>query len=282
MTKYAIAVDVSRCTGCHNCFIACKDEFDPNDYLPSSVAQPAGGSNWIRLKEIEHGEGDKVKVDYIPIMCQHCEKPVCAVGAPEGAVYKRDDGIVIIDPVKAKGYKGLVNACPYGVIFWNEEKQVAQKCTMCAHMLDSGEKTVRCVESCPTQAMLFGDVDDPESKISRYLAAHGEKIEAFKPEIGTGPSMKYVYLPRPFIAGEVLLGKDEQSCAEGVKVCLQTAEGKVLAETETDFLGDFEFKDLEKDVDYVVKAIQTGYSELEIAVRTNASKNLGELVLQPR
>ena len=280
MAKYAIAVDVTRCTGCHNCFISCKDEFDQNDYLPTSTAQPVGGADWIRLKEVEYGMGSKVKVDYIPIMCQQCTNPVCADSAPEGAVYQREDGIVIIDPEKAKGHKGLVNACPYGAIFWNEEKQVAQKCTMCAHMLDRGEKTVRCAEACPTQAMIFGNLDDPESKISKYLATKTDKVELFRPELGTGPSLKYLGLPKPFISGEILLSDRLKECAKGVKVTLQSADGNPLSETETDFLGDFEFTNLEKDTEYTVKAEHNGYNQAEVTVRTNASKDLGEIVLQ--
>ena len=66
MAKYGFAIDVTRCTGCHNCFVSCKDEFDSNDYLPISVAQPAGGQDWIRIKEVEQGSGFKVKVDYFP------------------------------------------------------------------------------------------------------------------------------------------------------------------------------------------------------------------------
>jgi Fe-S-cluster-containing dehydrogenase component len=131
----------------------------------------------MNLREVEQGTGSKVKMDYIPILCQHCENPVCAEGAPEGAVYTRPDGIVILDPVKSKGRKDMVEKCPYGAIYWNEALGVPQKCTLCAHMLDAGEKTVRCVESCPTQALHFGDVNDPNSDISKYLAAKKGHVE---------------------------------------------------------------------------------------------------------
>ena len=82
--------------------------------------------------------------------CAQCKNPACTKAAEDGAVYKREDGIVMIDPVKAAGQKQIVNSCPYRVIFWNQEKNVAQKCTMCAHLLDEGYKTPRCVELCPT------------------------------------------------------------------------------------------------------------------------------------
>lgn len=278
MARYGIAIDITKCTGCHNCFIACKDEYAGNDYLPYSAAQPKDGQDWIRLQEVEQGEGTKVKVDYIPILCQHCGEAPCMNKGPEGAVYRRNDGIVLIDPVKAKGHKEIVNSCPYRAIFWNEASQLPQKCTMCAHMVDNGEKTTRCVESCPNDALIFGDLNDKDSKISKYLAARADKVEIFKPELECDPAMKYIELPKYFIAGEVLLADKPNECPKGAKVTLKAADGKV-AETTTDFFGDFEFKSLENNKEYVVKVEYAGYKTAEITVRTNASKNLGEIVL---
>ena len=109
-------------------------------------------------------------------------------------------------------------------------------------MIDSGEKTTRCVESCPTQALVFGDLDDPRVRFRSMFADKAGKIESYKPELGTKPVMKYFGLPKPFIAGEVLLADKQGECARGVKVTLLSkADNKILA-TETDFLGDFEFK----------------------------------------
>jgi len=201
--------------------------------------------------------------------------------APEGAIYRRDDGIVIIDPVKAKGLKQLVNACPYRVIFWNEEKQLPQKCTMCAHMLDNGEKTTRCAEVCPTGALVFGDLDDKNSQISQLLEEKKDKLEVFKPEFDTKPVIKYIELPKPFIAGEVLLSDKTNECLKGAKVTL-LADGNVLKETETDFFGDFEFTGLEYNKEYTVKAEYEGYCPEEVIVKLNASKNLGEILLKSK
>ena len=72
MARYGIAINVERCTGCHSCFLACKDEYVGNDHLPLSAAQPMSGHEWLRVVEVEHGGGTKVKVDYVPTMCQHC------------------------------------------------------------------------------------------------------------------------------------------------------------------------------------------------------------------
>lgn len=282
MAKYGIAVDIEKCTGCHSCFLACKDEYIGNEYLPTSAAQPEAGHKWIRLKEIEQGTGTKIKVDYIPIMCQQCEECSCISGVPEGTVYRRNDGIVIIDPEKARGCKDIVNACPYRAVFWNEEKNLPQKCTLCAHMLDNGEKTVRCVEACPTGALVFGDLDDASSQISMLLAAKAEKVESFKPEFGTKPTTKYLDLPKPFIAGEVLLSDKKNNCVKGAKVTLKAKVEDKIRETETDFFGDFEFKGLARDTDYTIKAEFEGYFSKELTVRTNTSQNVGELLLEAK
>jgi len=282
MAKFGIVVDVEKCTGCYACFLACKDEYIGNDYLPISAAQPASHHKWLHINEIEYGAGTKVKVDYVPVMCQQCADAPCMKLTGHGEVYRRDDGIVIIDPVKAKGHREIVDACPYRVIFWNDEKDLPQKCTFCAHMLDAGEKDVRCAESCPTGALVFGDLDDPGSKVSQLLKARTEKAESFKPEFGTRPVVKYISLPRPFIAGEVLLSDKPGVCLKGAKVTLQSKAGKKISATETDFLGDFEFKGLARDAEYVVRAEFEGYVAKEIAVRTNASLNVGELMLVAR
>lgn len=282
MPRYAIAVDVERCTGCYSCFLACKDEYVGNDHLPLSLAQPQKGQKWITPKEVEYGQGTKIKVDYITVLCQHCEDAPCMQAGPAGAVYRRDDGIVIIDPEKAKGCKEIVNACPYRAVFWNEAQNLPQKCSMCAHMLDAGEKNVRCVEVCPTQAMVFGDLDDPESKISKLLAEKAAKVEDFKPEFKTKPAVKYLNLPKPFIAGEVILADKQDECLAGAKVALLDTDGKVVMETETDFMGDFEFKGLAKSVDYTLQASFEGCYDEVMTVRTNASKDVGLISLRTK
>jgi len=240
------------------------------------------GQTWMRLKEIEQGENWKLKMDYIPLMCQHCDDAPCIKGAPEGAVYKRDDGIVIIDPVKAKGCRELTEKCPYGSIFWNEQAQVAQKCTMCAHMLDNGEKTVRCVESCPTQAIFFGDLDDPESPVSKFIEERGgiEKFGPYKPEFGTSPKILYKDLPKVFAAGEVVLCDKTEDCCAGAKVvCRNAATGKEC-ETVTDFFGDFEFKFLDQDAEYEITCSYDGYIPETVRVKLDKAKDLGVIVLK--
>jgi Fe-S-cluster-containing dehydrogenase component len=275
LARYGMVVDVSKCNGCYNCFLACKDEFCGNEFLPYSTSQPMTGQYWMKIIERERGQYPKVKVAYTPVPCMHCEDPACVKASQDGAIYKREDGIVIIDPEKAKGHKELVDACPYRVIYWNEEKQVPQKCTMCAHLLDAGYKEPRCVEACPTAALVFGDLDDPNSEVSK-IAAEGN-TQALNPEFNMGEKVRYLNLPKRFIAGEVVLG-DTDECGEGAVVTL-TGEGEKKT-IKADNYGDFEFEGLESDKAYTVEVEYPGYQSMKYDTKTYKDVYLGEIVLQ--
>ncbi len=278
MSKLSILIDVTKCNGCYNCFLSCRDEYYGNDYPSYSAAQPSNGQFWMQIKEIERGIYPKPKVSYIPTPCMHCETAPCIDAAKDGAVYRRDDGIVMIDPEKAKGQPEIVKGCPYRVIYWNEEKEIAQKCTMCAHRLDEGEKEPRCVESCPTGALVFGDLDDPNSEISK-LSAQLE-TEKLHPEFNTDAVVQYVGIPKRFVTGEVVYKGNEGECAPGVKVTL-SGGGKKL-ETVTDIFGDFEFEDLDKNETYKVLVAVDGYAAAEVEFTTFNDVNLDEIVLDPK
>ena len=277
MARLSLLIDVTKCSGCHNCFLACRDEYYNNDYTPYSAPQPLDGQFWMQIKEVERGSYPKPKLDYIPVPCMHCEQAPCIDVAADQAVYRRKDGIVIIDPVKAKGQKAIVNACPYRVVFWNAELELPQKCTLCAHMLDAGEKLPRCAEACPTGALVFGDLDDPGSEISKLSAAL--KTEAYHPEYGLSPAVQYVGLPKRFIVGEVVRRDVPGECAEGVKITLEG--GGLDLETRSDSYGDFEFDGLDKNTDYRVGVECDGYASMVIEVYTQTDVDLGQIVLEP-
>ena len=230
----------------------------------------------MKLVAVERGTYPKVKLDYIPTPCQQCENASCISGGTEGAVYKRPDGIVIIDPEKAKGQKDIVSSCPYRVIYWNEEENVAQKCNFCAHLLDQGWKEPRCVETCPTGAIIFGDLDDPGSEISKKTIA--ESTEVLHPEFGMNPSVSYTGLPKRFIAGEVVFADKKDEAAQDVKVTLNDGSSEIT--TKTDHFGDFEFEGLESGKEITVKLEYTGYISQEIRVKLLKDLNLGEIVMQ--
>ena len=278
VARYALLCDVEKCTGCYACFLACKDEHVGNDH--GSYAAPASeGQKWIDVKEIEYGTGDKVKVDYIPVMCQHCSAPACAKDAPEGAVYTRQDGIVLIDPQKAKGAKIIVDNCPYGAVYWNDELELPQKCTLCAHMLDSGAGTTRCVECCPTGALVIGDIDNPESDVSKLSARLGGCLESYKPMFGTHPQVKYCALPKPFIAGELAFSDRIDEPASGIHIKLISMNFGKTRETVTDAFGDFIFKRLQSGGEYTLRINTPGYLKVENRIRLNAAQNLGTIML---
>ena len=274
MACYGMLIDCGKCIGCYNCFLSCQDEFCGNGYEGYSAAAPMSGHDWMRVMEKERGQFPRVKVAYIPKTCMHCEDAPCITAAQDHAVYRRPDGIVMIDPQKAKGQKQLVTACPYRVIEWNEEEQVPQKCILCAHLLDKGEKEPRCVEACPTQALIFGNLDDPQSEISKKLKQ--VPGEALHPEFKMGEKVLYHGLPKRFVSGTVVF-KDKNECAANLQVELS---GKGFSKTTTtNGFGDFEFEGLEANKTYFVSIAYSGYKGKKLKIETVIDVHIGEICL---
>lgn len=274
MTKWGMIIDIPKCTGCYNCFTACKDEYWDNDYPPYSTAQPKHGQFWINIDTKERGSHPFIKVAHIPVLCVHCDDAPCIRAADDGTIYKRPDGIVIIDPQKAVAQKKIVDSCPYHVIFWNEEKKLPQKCTLCAHRLEQG-KTPRCVQVCPSGALIFGDLDDPKSEVYRILTSG--KTEVLNPELKTKPRVYYIGIPKHFITGSVVYG-DVDECAEGVTVTLtERVTGKAM-NTTTNNYGEFEFDGLDAGK-YVVQLKCAGYVAKTIDVQLKTDNYLGAIFL---
>ncbi len=275
MARLGMVVEIDRCTGCYACFLACKDEFVGNDFPPLSTAQPSDGPGWIPIAERERGVFPTVKVSYIPFPCLHCAEAPCMAAAADGAVYRRPDGIVVIDPSKAVGQGEILSACPHQAVSWNREANVAQKCTFCAHLLDAGWKQPRCVEACPVDALIFGDLDDPSSAVAQARAAGGD--EQPNPEYGLDPAVTFRGLPKRFVAGEVVLDDRPDECAQGIAVSL-SGEGATLR-TLTDGFGDFEFDGLAPDARYALKIELQGYQAWSREVETDTDRALGTIVL---
>lgn len=208
MARYGMVVDLTKCLGCFDCQLACKDEFVENDWAPYSAAQPDTGQFWMRVEERERGTNPRVKMAWIPQPCMQCDKPPCLTGSAGGAGYKRSDGIIIFDPVKSAGQKSMQTSCPYAVVYWNDKLNIPQKCTFCAHLLDRGWKEPRCVEACPNTAISFGDLDDPASAVSKLVAA--ETAKPLHPEFGTESKVFYINLPKTFLAGTVVNGSTDE------------------------------------------------------------------------
>jgi Fe-S-cluster-containing dehydrogenase component len=274
MNKWNLIIDIAKCHDCNNCFLACKDEYVDNDFPPFSSAQPRHGHRWVDILRQERGQYPQVDVSYLPILCMHCDEAPCMGESGDEAVYKRDDGIVIIDPERAKGRKDILDRCPYGVIWWNEQKAIPQKCTLCVHLLEDGWKSPRCVQACPTGAMRIMRVE--ESEMERLVET--EKLEVFKPQYQTEPRVYYANLFRYtscFIAGSVAL-KDVDECAEGAQIVLKRHTGGIIHSVETNNYGDFKIDGLEKNSgEYSLNIAYPGHQAQELNVNLRESINVG-------
>ena len=276
--KWNMIIDVAECTNCNLCTLAAMDEYVGNDFPGYSAPMPRHGHKWIDILQKERGQVPMVDVAYVPVMCNHCDNAPC-VAKGGGAVTKRDDGIVLIDPVKAKGRKDLVDSCPYGQIWWNEELQLPQAWTFDAHLIDAGWKQTRGQQACPTGAMRAVKTSDDEmAKIAR-----DEALEVMQPEAGTKPRVYYKNLWRYatcFIGGSVAAeANGAVDCVEGAAVRL-LRDGVAVAETVTDNYGDFKFDRLEENSgDYSVEIAAAGRAKKTVAAKLGASINLGEIRL---
>jgi len=259
--------------------MACKDEHCNNTFAGYSQSQPRHGHRWINVSRKERGSGSLTDVFYLPVPCMHCSEPRCAMKANSDAVRKRSDGIVLIDPEKAKGRRDLVGACPYGAIYWNEELNIPQKCTFCAHLIDDKWKAPRCVQACPTGALRAVYVEDEE--LRQILSKEG--LAAYKPELRTEPNVLYKNLERftrVFIAGSVAKRVDGISdCVEGAIVTL-SKDGKKIGDVVTDNYGDFKFDGLEENSGACFVTVEAdGFKEETIEVRLTESIYLGDIYL---
>ncbi|MBW1801388.1 MAG: carboxypeptidase regulatory-like domain-containing protein, partial [Deltaproteobacteria bacterium] len=212
-----------------------------------------------------------------PTPCMHCDNAPCVKAAKDGAIYKRKDGIVIIDPEKAKGQKDLVDSCPYGAIWWNADKAVPQKCTFCAHLLEDGWDKPRCVQACPTGAMEVVYAED--AQMQKRVKAEG--LEVLQPGLKAKPRVYYRNLYRYekcFIAGSVAL-QDKDECAEGAKVTLSKG-GKALETVVTNNYGDFKVDNLEeKSGKYTLEVSYPKYKKQKVSVDLKTSVNVGIIFL---
>jgi Fe-S-cluster-containing dehydrogenase component len=282
MKKWNMIIDVAECTNCNLCTLATMDEYVGNDWPGYSKPMPKHGHKWINILQKERGQitGQSPMIDiaYVPTMCNQCDDAPC-VAKGGGAVKKRADGIVVIDPDKAKGRKDLVDACPYGHIWWNEEHQVPQAFNFDAHLIDQGWQQTRGHQSCPTGAMLAICLEDEDMQ----RKARDESLEVMRPELGTKPRIYYRNLWR---YSKCFIGGSVSSEANGVVDCVEGAtvrlfrNGQPVAEMTSDNYGDFKFDKLDENSGaYVVEIEAAGHRKKTVETRLGASVNLGEIRL---
>jgi tetrathionate reductase subunit B len=201
--NYAMAVDISKCIGCGRCAAACKTE----NKVPEG---PHYMRTWVERYVVPHsGEtkvdspnggidgfpeltdnGNTLKTFFVPKLCNHCTNPPCVQVCPVGATFKTKDGVILVDDSYCVGCRYCVQACPYGARYIHPEKRVADKCTFCYHRISKGLLPA-CVEVCPTQARIFGDLSKKSSPIHRFLRFNA--IKTIKPELNTQPKVFYAH-----------------------------------------------------------------------------------------
>ncbi len=279
MKKWHMIIDVEKCEDCNNCFLSCKDEHVDNHWPGYACAQPRHGHRWINIMRKERGQYPFIDVAYLPVPCMHCDNAPCIRVAKDGAVYKREDGIVIIDPEKAKGQAGLLKACPYNAIYLDEGTKTPQKCTFCAHLLDEGWKQTRCVQACPTGALRVVKAEDVEFA----AIAEAEGLEILHPEYHTKPRVYYKNLYRYekcFVGGSVAVATDGLTdCVPGARVFLKKG-AETIVQTETDAFGDFKLDGIEENSgEYTITIKADDRPEKVLTAVVEKSLNIGTVML---
>lgn len=180
--RYGFIIDQERCIGCDCCTVACRLEHD------ADVGYITVDTEDSELKDVPKGQFPDLRMSWIPKLCNHCENPPCLNACPVDAIYKREDGIVIIDKDLCDGCRACVDACPYGIIYFNEDEDLAEKCNLCAHRIDQGLGPF-CAICCEGQAIYFGDFNDPNDNVYKMLSERD--LFRLKEDLGTGPIVYY-------------------------------------------------------------------------------------------
>ena len=221
--QWAMAIDLDRCTGCAACVVACDAENNIPTAGPDQAAQGRAKS-WIRIDRYYEGEFPDIKVRFRPVLCQHCDDAPCEPVCPVYATYQNAEGLNVQVNSRCIGTRYCANNCPYTVRFFNWESPrwdppldlqlnpdvsirpagVVEKCTFCAHKikrakldadaedreLADGDVQPACVQSCPAEAMTFGDMSDSKSRVSKMIASG--RSEQLLSDLGTKPRVYYL------------------------------------------------------------------------------------------
>ena len=280
MDKWNLIIEVENCTNCNMCVLACQDEHVDNDFPNYAAPMPKHGARWIEIERKERGQTPMIDVAYLPMLCNHCDNAPCIEEAKDGAISKREDGIIIIDPIKSKGQKHLVDSCPYNRIWWNEDLQIPQIWIFDAHLLDDGWEKPRAESVCATGAIVAKRVSD--KKMAEIVKT--EELEVLQPELGTKPRVYYKNLYRfnkCFIGGSVAIENN------GTTDCIQNASVKlihrsdIISETSTDIFGDFKFDKLDENSgEYTIEISAKGHKSESINIDLKTSITLDDIYLK--
>jgi len=181
--RYGLAIDLDRCTGCQTCVVACQME-NHLERIAGIRVDTIGGAR----RDTPRGQYPELSMYYLPILCMHCGEAPCIDACPKGAIYRRRDGIVLLDDGVCDGCGVCVEECPYGALANVVDGTKVWKCTLCCHRVDAGLKPF-CVLCCGMEAMLFGDLSDPLSDISKLIVQRGASV--LHRETKTDPAVFY-------------------------------------------------------------------------------------------
>jgi menaquinone reductase, iron-sulfur cluster-binding subunit len=223
MARWGMVIDLDCCTACQACVVACQEE---NNVPPPVPEETVSGRSftWMEITPYVEGRYPRVKMRLLPLPCMHCDEPPCVKVCPVGATFKNEEGIVGQVYRRCIGCRYCTTACPYTVRYFNwfephwpepmrsglnpdvsvRTKGVVEKCTFCHHrlirardqaasegrQLRPGEFTPACVECCPAGAMVFGDLNDPASEVSRLAASR--RAFTLLDKLGTKPKVIYL------------------------------------------------------------------------------------------
>jgi len=202
---YGMGIDVDKCIGCNRCVEACKAEND----VPG---EPFFFRTWIERYQI-HANGETtvecistraappeqvepedptvVRTFFVPKLCNQCAHPPCVQVCPVGATFQTQDGVVLVDAERCIGCRYCIQACPYGARYLNPKTRTADKCTFCYHRITEGLLPA-CVEVCPTEARIFGDLKGRADRLVRFHRVN--PISVLKPDLNTEPKVLYAKL----------------------------------------------------------------------------------------
>jgi Fe-S-cluster-containing dehydrogenase component/formate-dependent nitrite reductase membrane component NrfD len=187
--NYGFVIDLKKCIGCHACTIACKAEHD----IPVGV-------NRCWVKTVEKGRFPDAQRLFLPVLCNQCADAPCMEICPTSALFRRRDGIVDLNGDACIGCKACMAACPYDQLFIDPNTRTAEKCNFCANRIEN-QLQPACVSVCPTECRIFGDLDDPATKVAQIVQR--EAFTVRKPEKGTGPKIFYLQADESIMQPEI-------------------------------------------------------------------------------
>ncbi len=182
MKQFTFVVDVDRCIGCKGCQVSCKMENGTTL-----------GCDRMKIRQVgPTGTYPNLEMYFLATMCQQCENPVCLEVCPNGAIYKRkEDGVVLIDHKKCIGCQSCNKKCPYHATTYNENSRTMDKCTLCLEAREAGEEPA-CVRNCAGRALHYGDINDPNSEVSKMIKEAGEEHVFTIRNFGNNPTTRYI------------------------------------------------------------------------------------------